>query len=77
MKGCEIMTDTVLLSEKISKSGFTLSQIAIELGLTRQGLWKKINNHSEFKQSEIEKLSRLLNLDLETNSKIFFKNYVA
>lgn len=71
------MTDTVLLSEKISKSGFTLSQIAIELGLTRQGLWKKINNHSEFKQSEIEKLSRLLNLDLETNSKIFFKNYVA
>lgn len=70
------MTDTVLLTSKIDESGFTYSEIAQELGITRQGLWKKIHNHSEFKQSEIEKITRLLKLDMEVNSKIFFKNFV-
>jgi len=71
------MTDSVLLASKISECGFTYSEIAHELGITRQGLWKKIHNHSEFKQSEIEKITRLLKLDMEVNSKIFFKNYVG
>lgn len=70
------MTDSVLLTSKISECGFTYSEIAHKLGITRQGLWKKIHNRSEFKQSEIEKITRLLNLDMEVNSKIFFKNYV-
>lgn len=70
------MTDCVLLSSKISESKYTYSDIARELGLTRQGLWKKIHNKSEFKQSEIEKITRLLELDMETNSKIFFNNFV-
>lgn len=71
------MTDSVLLTSKISECGFTYSEIARELGITRQGLWKKIHNRSEFKQSEIEKITRLLNLDMEANSKIFFKNCVG
>ncbi len=71
------MTDSVLLTSKISECGLTYSEIAHELGITRQGLWKKIHNRSEFKQSEIEKITRLLNLDMEVNSKIFFKNYVG
>jgi DNA-binding phage protein len=71
------MTDCVLLSSKISESKYTYSDIARELGLTRQGLWKKIHNKSEFKQSEIEKITRLLELDMETNSKIFFNNFVG
>lgn len=71
------MTDSVLLASKISECGFTYSEIAHELGITRQGLWKKIHNRSEFKQSEIEKITRLLKLDTEVNSKIFFKNYVG
>lgn len=71
------MTDTVLLTSKIDESGYTYSEIAQELGITRQGLWKKIHNHSEFKQSEIEKITRLLKLDMEVNSKIFFKNVVG
>ena len=70
------MTDTVLLTSIINESGYTYSEIAQELGISRQGLWKKINNHSEFKQSEIEKITRILNLDMEENSKIFFKNIV-
>ena len=39
----------------------------------RQGFWKKVNNHSEFKQSEIEALSKLLGLDSEMEKRIFFK----
>ena len=66
------MTDSILLVSKIKESGYTYTGIAQELGLTRQGLWKKIHNKSEFKQTEIEKLSRLLNLDTETNTHIFF-----
>ena len=71
------MTDSELLISTISKCGISQAKIARELGITRQGLWKKINNRSEFKQSEIEKLARLLNLDFELNSKIFFKNFVG
>ena len=67
------MTDSVLLASKIKENGFTYAIIAQELGISRQGLWKKINNHSEFKQTEIEKLSRLLNLDAEVGNQIFFK----
>ncbi|MBR6243871.1 MAG: helix-turn-helix transcriptional regulator [Ruminococcus sp.] len=70
------MTDTILLTSKICGSGFTFSEIASELGITRQGLWKKIHNRSEFKQSEIEKLSRLLGLNMKENSRIFFMNHV-
>lgn len=71
------MTDSELLISAITECGISQSEIARELGITRQGLWKKINNRSEFKQSEIEKLARLLNLDFELNSKIFFKNFVG
>jgi len=71
------MTDSELLISTITECGISQSEIARELGITRQGLWKKINNRSEFKQSEIEKLARLLNLDFELNSKIFFKNFVG
>ena len=71
------MTDSAMLAAKISDCGYTLSQIAAELGITRQGLWKKINNRSEFKQSEIEKISNLLNLDTDTNREIFFKACVV
>ena len=66
------MTNSVLLASKIKESGYTCSIIAKELGITRQGLWKKINNRSEFKQTEIEKISRLLNLDAEVSNLIFF-----
>ena len=71
------MTDSALLASKISESGFTYSEVAKELGLTRQGLWKKIHNRSEFKQSEIEKVVRLLCLDAEVSSKIFFSHFVG
>lgn len=71
------MTDSLLLRAKVKECGFTLSGVAKRLNLTRQGFWKKVYNRSEFKQSEIETLSRLLELDPETERHIFFKNYVG
>lgn len=71
------MTDGTLFTETVKKSGYTLKHIAKELDISRQGLWKKINNRSEFKQSEMEKITRILSLDNETSSRIFFKHSVG
>ena len=54
------MTNSEMLMNRIRECGFTISQFADEMGITRQGLYKKIYNKSEFKQSEIEKSSRIL-----------------
>ncbi len=70
------MTDSNMLIEKIKSCGFTLEHFAKKIGLTRQGLHKKIYNKSEFKQSEIEKISILLNLDSKQEKDIFFANNV-
>lgn len=66
------MTDTQLLTSCIENNKLNVASVAKQLNLTRQGLWKKITNRSEFKQSEIEKLTRILNLDADTQYKIFF-----
>lgn len=66
------MTDTQLLLKKIEECGTNTNAIAEKLGITRQGLWKKLKNITEFKQSEIEKITRILNLDSEAQRLIFF-----
>lgn len=66
------MTDTQLLDEKMKECGTNPNELAKQLGITRQGLWKKLKNMTEFKQSEIEKITRILNLDSETQRLIFF-----
>lgn len=71
------MTNSQMLVDKIRECGFTHTKVAKELNITRQGLWKKIWNHSEFKQSEIEALSRLLNLSVSMEKSIFFARFVG
>ena len=66
------MTDAQLLDDKLEECGMNRTALAEQLGITRQGLWKKLENLSEFKQSEIEKITRILNLDSETQRLIFF-----
>lgn len=66
------MTDTQLLLKYIEECGINTNTIAKELGITRQGLWKKLKNITEFKQSEIEKITRILKLDSEAQRLIFF-----
>ena len=56
------MTNGKLLKEIAQSKQITLTRIAEAVGLSRQGLFKKIENRSEFKASEVEKISNLLEL---------------
>jgi transcriptional regulator with XRE-family HTH domain len=47
------MTNTELFKQKVKNSGLKYTYLAKKLGLSREGLSKKINNETEFKASEI------------------------
>lgn len=68
--------DLAFLMRIINDSNFTKSEIAEQLGLTRQGLYNKLNGEKEFKASEIRKLSKILNLADEEKNQIFFSDCV-
>lgn len=66
------MTDTKALRAAIEAKGLKYKAVAAVLGLTPYGLCKKIENNTEFKASEIDKLSNLLGLSPKERDKIFF-----
>lgn len=66
------MTNAPLLEAKIKALGLTISKVAEDLGITRAGFYKKLNNSSEFKASEISKLSAMLSLTDTEREAIFF-----
>lgn len=66
------MTNSELLKKKISESGISVSFIAKKMGLSREGLYKKINNLTEFKASEIFAIMGILNLSSKDRDDIFF-----
>ena len=67
------MTNTELLNETIKESCLKRYALAEQMDLTYQGLLNKINNVSEFKASEIKKLSEILGIDHELRERIFFE----
>ena len=66
------MTNTTLLMEYIEKSGYKMSFIAKQLGITAYGFSLKVNNKSEFKASEITILCKLLKISARDRDAIFF-----
>lgn len=66
------MTDTEKLRDVISRAGLKYCYIAEQMGLSPYGLQKKIDNKTEFKASEIQALSMLLQLSEVERSAIFF-----
>lgn len=64
------MTNTVELEILIKRSGLTKKEVAKRLGLSDMGFYKKINNITEFKASEIMILAELLGI--ENMDEIFF-----
>lgn len=68
------MTDSEALNKVIENSGLKLTFIARALKLSREGFYKKLNNKTEFKASEIVKMQEILNLSNEQRDKIFFAN---
>jgi transcriptional regulator with XRE-family HTH domain len=67
------MTNTMELEILIKRAGLTKREVAEKLDISSMGLYKKMNNHTEFKGSEIDVLMRLLSIDdMMTMRKIFF-----
>lgn len=69
------MVDTAMLRERIEQSGLKLKYLAEALGITPQGLHKKLSNNSEFKASEIAALAELLGLSMRERDLIFFPHW--
>lgn len=65
------MTNTRLLRELIDAKGLKLCYIADQLGISRFGLHKKMQNQSEFKPSEIKRICEILGITAAEREKIF------
>ena len=63
---------TSLLKNKIDMSGYKLSWIAKQMGISRYSLSNKINNVTEFKSSEISQLCKILQIEKSEIAKYFF-----
>lgn len=61
-----------LLNKKIQESGITLIAIAKKLGILRETLYSRLNGKTEFKASEILRISQVLNLSSTERDRIFF-----
>lgn len=65
------MTNTEKLRELIDKSGLKFEYVAEQIGLTRFGLYKKLETGSEFKPSQIATLCELLKIEDDLRKDIF------
>lgn len=70
------MTDSNMLNAAIDESGITITAIAKKLGITREGFYKKLNNKTEFKASEVKTMQNILNLSNKKRDEIFFAEKV-
>ena len=66
------MVDIEKLKETMDDSGMTMVAIASKSGILRATLYKKLAGQSEFTASEIEGISKALNLSVAQRNAIFF-----
>ena len=66
------MTDTMMIRDCIRSQGMKLGHVAHVLGITNTTLRCKLENESEFKVSEAEKLSKMLGMTVEQRDHCFF-----
>lgn len=66
------MTNTSLLKDYIKKSGYKITFLAKQLGITEHSLSRKVNGKNEFKASEIETLCGILKIGTKDRMSIFF-----
>ena len=55
----------------VARSGITNRDLAGSLGLSEQAFYNKVNGQTEFKNSEIKKLSSILRLSMDAVNAIF------
>lgn len=70
------MTDTVALREKIDESGMSVEAFSKKAEMLRETLYNRLNGKGEFKASEIQNITRVLNLTREERDNIFFAESV-
>ena len=76
-QGGEHMTNTLEFEIALKRSKLSKRDVATKLNLSLMGLYKKMNNITEFKASELAALYELLNLKtFEDQQKIFFAQNV-
>ena len=67
------VTNKKELRAAMIRKGFTTTTLAERIGISRQSLSKKMNNHREFRISEAEQIAQILGLTLKEKTNIFFK----
>ena len=70
------MVNTKMLQDEMRNHGYTIDKLALEIGKSRTGLFNKIHNKTEFRLSEIDKISRVLKINKAERNRIFFANSV-
>lgn len=60
-----------LLQAKMLERNVTVEDVCRACGFSKTAFYRKLNGQSEFTQSEITAIKKLLNLDLETTGRIF------
>ena len=66
------MTNTVQIRTYIQDRGLKMGHVARVLGISDNTLRQKLNNESEFKVSEADRLSAILGLTVEQRDACFF-----
>lgn len=59
------------LKAEIVRSGMSNRKVARDLGISEQAFYNKLNGASEFKESEIKKIIKMLNLSSARVNQIF------
>lgn len=65
------MTNTELFRKKVEEKGITFKFLASQIGITREALYNKMNNETEFKASEIAAIANVLQLTSKERDEIF------
>lgn len=68
------MTNTTKFREKVDSRGLKFSFMAESIGISREWLYKKMNNESSFRANEIMIITKLLGLTRRERDDIFFAN---
>lgn len=66
------MTNTTQIRAHIESQGLKLGHVARVLGISSSALHQKLNNESDFKVSEADRLSAMLGLTMEQRDACFF-----
>lgn len=65
--------NTELLMDEIKKANISLKSLYVMLKISRSSLYRKLSGKTEFTRSEVEQLSKKLNLSKEKIYDIFFR----